>query len=269
MWQYNYYDELYHFGIKGQKWGVRNGPPYPLNEHLNTYKIHGDGRIEISKGTKIQRLVGANSKQDINGITYASFTTNDNARYTHGLNNKALGKQGIHNLKLNLVAKEDLKSPSNNEATKIFFEMLRDRPDLNERYSKTEFISLPQNKNGQKYSKEEIASILKDPSGIGRGHYYLSNASLLLESMKPVREEFFNRLKQKGYNMLHDVNDAWDGSAKNPIIVLDGASSLSVESRTFITKQMIKQAKAYDMETIKLGRKWLLEHGFQEDVLLE
>lgn len=24
-------DELYHHGIKGQKWGTRNGPPYPLN----------------------------------------------------------------------------------------------------------------------------------------------------------------------------------------------------------------------------------------------
>lgn len=23
--------ELYHHGIKGQEWGVKNGPPYPLN----------------------------------------------------------------------------------------------------------------------------------------------------------------------------------------------------------------------------------------------
>ncbi len=25
-------DELFHHGIKGQKWGVRNGPPYPLDK---------------------------------------------------------------------------------------------------------------------------------------------------------------------------------------------------------------------------------------------
>lgn len=24
--------ELYHHGIQGQKWGVRNGPPYPLDK---------------------------------------------------------------------------------------------------------------------------------------------------------------------------------------------------------------------------------------------
>ena len=28
-------NELYHHGIKGQRWGVRNGPPYPLKVHQN------------------------------------------------------------------------------------------------------------------------------------------------------------------------------------------------------------------------------------------
>ncbi len=27
-----YQDELYHHGVKGQKWGVKNGPPYPLDD---------------------------------------------------------------------------------------------------------------------------------------------------------------------------------------------------------------------------------------------
>lgn len=30
--------ELYHHGIKGQKWGVRNGPPYPLGSDKSTGK---------------------------------------------------------------------------------------------------------------------------------------------------------------------------------------------------------------------------------------
>lgn len=25
-------DELYHHGVKGQRWGVRKGPPYPLTK---------------------------------------------------------------------------------------------------------------------------------------------------------------------------------------------------------------------------------------------
>ena len=30
-------DELYHHGRKGQKWGVTNGPPYPLSDTNKTY----------------------------------------------------------------------------------------------------------------------------------------------------------------------------------------------------------------------------------------
>lgn len=31
-----YYNDIYHHGIEGQRWGVRNGPPYPLKESLST-----------------------------------------------------------------------------------------------------------------------------------------------------------------------------------------------------------------------------------------
>lgn len=31
-------DRLKHHGIKGQKWGVRRGPPYPLAPEGKTYK---------------------------------------------------------------------------------------------------------------------------------------------------------------------------------------------------------------------------------------
>lgn len=30
--------ELYHHGVKGQKWGVMNGPPYPLDSNVSTGK---------------------------------------------------------------------------------------------------------------------------------------------------------------------------------------------------------------------------------------
>ena len=30
-------DELYHHGIEGQRWGKRNGPPYPLNSSARSF----------------------------------------------------------------------------------------------------------------------------------------------------------------------------------------------------------------------------------------
>lgn len=38
--------ELYHHGVKGQKWGVRNGPPYPLGEKKGVAKSGGSGRMK-------------------------------------------------------------------------------------------------------------------------------------------------------------------------------------------------------------------------------
>ena len=40
-------EELTHSGIKGQKWGVRNGPPYPLSRDISTgsrLKTNSSGR---------------------------------------------------------------------------------------------------------------------------------------------------------------------------------------------------------------------------------
>ncbi|MCI8992256.1 MAG: hypothetical protein HFG80_05935 [Eubacterium sp.] len=41
-------DELYHHGIKGQKWGVRNGPPYPIDRSSKRDTIVKDA---IESGT--------------------------------------------------------------------------------------------------------------------------------------------------------------------------------------------------------------------------
>lgn len=38
--------ELYHHGVKGQQWGVQNGPPYPLNQNIKS---------ESKTGFKIKR----------------------------------------------------------------------------------------------------------------------------------------------------------------------------------------------------------------------
>lgn len=50
-----------HYGIKGQKWGVRNGPPYPLNSSSRSEKA---GRI-VDKG---KEFVEAHSRASISSV---------------------------------------------------------------------------------------------------------------------------------------------------------------------------------------------------------
>lgn len=67
-------NELMHHGIKGQKWGKRNGPPYPLsdsahsvNEKRNNYKqsIYAHRAISADKTrNKVDSIIDSMSKDD-------------------------------------------------------------------------------------------------------------------------------------------------------------------------------------------------------------
>lgn len=49
-----YSDELYHHGIKGQRWGRRNGPPYPLSAQTHAAVVRSAGRGNSKNGRKIK-----------------------------------------------------------------------------------------------------------------------------------------------------------------------------------------------------------------------
>lgn len=53
-------NELYHHGIKGQQWGRRNGPPYPLNPqtHASVVRSAGVGGSAGSKSSKKGGKIG-------------------------------------------------------------------------------------------------------------------------------------------------------------------------------------------------------------------
>lgn len=42
-------DELYHYGTPGMHWGIRNGPPYPLNAHTAASSIYTQAKKRVNK----------------------------------------------------------------------------------------------------------------------------------------------------------------------------------------------------------------------------
>lgn len=265
---------LLHYGILGMRWGhhkIRTESSNVRSGHVTTssvsqpkgYKIYGDGRIKIKKGTELQRLVGKNNKQDIAGMTYASFTKNDNARYINTIAGKGLFGGG-RDTKLTLIAKENLKSPSNQEATKVFFELLRDNPKLKNLYNETPLVSL------DKISDKQINKFIAEPDSKKAYHAYrLANISFMFDGMKDVKSQYFTELNKKGYNMLRDENDVGNLYARNPVLLFDGSKSTSINAREFVTDAMRREAKVYTKENIHKGKEYLREFGFNVEIPLE
>lgn len=60
----DHYTELYHHGIKGQQWGVKHGPPYPIDAETH--------KTIVKKGTKINRLTRRDETKE-KGHAYVTY----------------------------------------------------------------------------------------------------------------------------------------------------------------------------------------------------
>lgn len=78
----NYDSHLAHHGIKGQQWGVKNGPPYPIGadyHSISEKKARQKQSIEKKRYTKYNKETGLTDKQKkaikIGAVSVATFLT--------------------------------------------------------------------------------------------------------------------------------------------------------------------------------------------------
>lgn len=231
---------LSHHGIQGQKWGQRNGPPYPLSyekysekeQDLNQPGITRgkDGVIRINKGTKIQRI----SKYDESnkkGHSYVTYLENDNARYTGMFGMKLKGgffPPAMKAYKVEYETKEDLISPGRKERKSVFEQLYRNDPKFREELDK--------------YSKEQASK--KDKGGVNdfsnltkkqlnnQGYFMFSRS---LGGSDYIREQYFSALKDRGYNFVQDDEDTISKFGREPAIIFDTEKSLTYKGQNWIT----------------------------------
>lgn len=217
-----YNGELYHYGIKGMRWGVRrfedksghltpagkeryDDYDYPTSKQRkkygnhamegHDYKDYGDGRIEIKEGSTMQRIIfsHAGSKTSLAGMTYASFTKFDNMSYAFIGGRKDTNDKKNKNRVLDLVTKKELKSPSMDEAANTLINLTKNK-EFNNVYGKT-----PDGKQlGFPLSDKDISNISRNKNALDT-LYVAFNATLV--SNEPnnakVREMYFNELSKK------------------------------------------------------------------------
>ena len=245
MWEYKYpitSDELYHYGVKGMKWGVRRyqnkdgtltdvGKRRAQNVRSEARLISTTDGYILKKGTKVQRI--SNDAEDkVKEYTYVSFSKHDNDFYDKYFTEKLEYDDDTKDIYRNtLTTTKDLKIPSRDANKRIFKEMYEEHTaemiesmatsrrlaDINYYGSKYQFKVGSEKYNGDykrafddatkyyvgRYSNMTIKQLQDD------AYYdFMNSLASNSASSRAVRVAYFDKLKAKGYNAILDDNDS-------------------------------------------------------------
>ena len=207
---------LSHHGIKGQQWGVQNGPPYPLDKET---------AVKIKKGTKLNSVSSSKTNagsQDNSIYTYNADDQWDNTVYkgAYSAFMKWYDHRGDKVYEHKYEVAEDLLIPSRKEKVDTFLELYKKDRDFKD------VIKDFERRNEDQYgTMEEMIDYLdaKNPdSKVNRDYrrFMMSFNQWDTDSSIRASKKFVDALKAKGYNAIVDDNNAliYNG-ANNPLYI--------------------------------------------------
>ena len=211
--------ELYHHGIKGQKWGVRrfqneDGSLTPAGK--KRYDDGDDRDIVIKKGDEIHRVIPKDwleKEKTLSGHAYATFKKEDTERYKHFAR---LFGDGDNYVDMTFKAKDVIVSPSKKKRVDEFIKLMDSNPDARNALIKSTRSPLT-------FMPKSTLNKLDDPK---KAEKAFRKFSYFLVSNRVLRYPYFKALEKQGYAMVIDDADAMGGISKSPVIIFDRNKSL-------------------------------------------
>ena len=273
--------ELYHYGIKGQKWGVRRfqnkdgsltpagkkrydeyGMRYGVKAEYDKSKMDED--VILKKGTRIQNI-SSDGARDVSKDrpVYGAHTKHDKDAYGGRFAKAVDTRYGIA-IKNDLVLLKDVKVASQKQAVDTFMEMYKKDPkgvaeSIGKAYAEIDFL------NGisrfRDWNAKRVANKYgkKGEDWVKSQGYLLFNQSMMSTKEAKARDKYYELLTKKGYDAISDINDIQTGyNSDDPIIFFNAKSTMKNVSQKELTFGDIELAKAryeYD-EARRLSPIW-------------
>lgn len=279
--------ELFHYGVKGMKWGVRRyqnadgsltptGKKRYTDKEISEYRkrkiseaptkeesprgankgwyknapkatliremrreeaeaLKAEKKINtrkdsfvLKKGTTLHRSTYNPDERDREGHAFATFKGKDAKGYA---SRNKLFSGGKKTFDMEMMATEDLISPSKKERIDTFVKLMMDDPKFGEAYQ----------------AQKQTYQLLKDPNKAKKVERTVKGLekeydmfAVSLGGSAELRERYFSELSKKGYNMIIDDADA--GIISNsPVIVFDRQKSLEVASVNEVNREYLRR----------------------------
>lgn len=254
-------EELKHYGIKGQKWGVRryqNKDGSLTKAGLARYKdeVNSQSRT-IKEGTELQTITSRKYDPSKTSRLYTSYTDYDKNMYKDLMGNFMYNERGYNNT---FVVKKDIKVASDNDVVDAFVKLAKDNPvqvarDMAKAYNAAgPFMT----RTAEQYNKK-LSQIDNDKKARKLAEEFVST-TIMSNKAKVTNENFYGYLVKKGFDAISDTNDRKE-AAQDPLIILNldkidmkGSVKMSKEDlqaySDYVTSKEFKKSK-YDASKIQ------------------
>lgn len=252
---------LYHHGILGQKWGKKNGPPYPLRGGDYTqleqrkikeargrkYSIYNKKHFDnvLAKGTKLSTLSYDKNRTKNTDMFYATYTKSDRHQYNALFNKKIpqdiyddkghkIGTGQFYKYRITNNLKRNVKIASEDSGADLFMNLYKNNRDFynfvtDKNRMQSLFVTDKYKFSGYREARHALEKLrnpdYKPTSADLQAVYRMFNYVIPNEGkdINTQRARFFAQAKEAGYGGILDTNDAIYGGfkANAPVIMFD------------------------------------------------
>lgn len=248
--------ELYHYGIKGMKWGIRRsdaelarnrGDFQYAKESRKKVHRNSDGSETFPKGFVFNRVGQRELDVNKSGGLYVSYGKDDAARYV-----KSLGPTPIRKLFgveadtiQHISVKEPLHSASDKQVAIETAKLLQKNHELFRRFNDSFYSLVTTGDYDKKVTEADLDRALKNPSGKEGQKLAYGVSSFLGDEVHASESKIiYDHFRKRGYDAIPDIHDRLSGTSNTALIVIN-PNKVEIKSRTVITKEIMKEGRAY------------------------